>query len=361
MIPAVHIWHGERNDNHIQFMYKPIVDNIVLLFNELNNIYPVKKINITINDYDLSSINKYDIFIWIGNEKIDMVPFKELTVLDVYTIYFNTEPGNVSCPYFEIDEIWTYSINNILITKYPFKCKVKFFFLILPITHETISYQNKSNLGLFHLGPLVKWNINRSREEKWNLLKKSEILKERLHIIDNVWTDEAFNLLLNNNNFGIIINIHKKGCNSLESVRINKLLNHKLIIISEHCCLEEEYLYKNLVFFCNINQVELIFKRLIQLSKLKIQLLSDYIYQQFRLLSTNHINSHHISDTYISSRNLMDTEKKYKENSNNLISKQFGKIVSTTRHVSEPNSYINIGKKHSDNLFNYLHMLENKS
>ena len=34
MIPNIHICHSERTDGHLQFMYKPITDSLVNMFNK---------------------------------------------------------------------------------------------------------------------------------------------------------------------------------------------------------------------------------------------------------------------------------------------------------------------------------------
>ena len=304
MIPNIHICHSERTDGHLQFMYKPITDSLVNMFNYLRHVCEIGNIIVKRGGIEWSDISSYDIFIWIGNENLTYVPFETLSQRNVYTIFFDTEPGPINCPFNDIGEIWTYSIYNILKSDNVLKCKFKYIFLSLK-SNNIIDYYDK-NIHLYHFGPLIQWNNERSRTEKWKLLENYQILKDKLIIETNVWDEKSYSNLLTRNNFGIILNLHKKNCYSLESVRINKFLSNGVIIISEHCCQEEEELYKNMVFFSSLDMIEKLFIRITKLSNDQLESLSKLIYYNYQKISDNDNYIDIFMDAYLSYKNYVD-------------------------------------------------------
>ncbi len=63
----IHVWQGERYDNVLHFMYKPVVLSIInILQEQYNDII----IDYKINYYNFDEILENDILIWVGCDNI---------------------------------------------------------------------------------------------------------------------------------------------------------------------------------------------------------------------------------------------------------------------------------------------------
>jgi hypothetical protein len=95
-----------------------------------------------------------------------------------------------------------------------------------------------------------------------------------------LWNDSDFNNYISNKP-SIYLNLTKKNTVALPSVRINKLLSHKCIIISEHTNdIDEEY-YRDMIYFCNIDEIENVYRNLINKTNIELQYEADKIYEKF--------------------------------------------------------------------------------
>lgn len=276
----IHIWHIQVNpcgkNLNIPFMYKPIIRSLINIIKELYNSIEIDyKIN---NNHDFSSIQPGDVLIWVGcanNILISIgcknVPnFLDLKNKGIYTIYYNTEPYTENS---NPNEVWTYSMDiynkyvnntNKIIKFIPITCEEN-----LPVVPYNIM---NSNIKLIFIGLL------QFRQNKYKQL--SDTLKQNVSIISNIWNDEEFNQLISKNaNFYLSWN--KEGTYALPSVRINKLLSHKCIIISEHTNPDDEELYKDIIYFCNLQDIEGLYNDLIKKSQMELQEISDRHYKIF--------------------------------------------------------------------------------
>ena len=262
----IHIWQGDTYNMLLKFMYQPVVTSILnLLKIEIDD----NIIDYKINYYNFDEIEENDILLWVGCENIP--DFNSLKKRNVYTIYYNTEPNIIM---YDSDEIWTYSkyafiqynkINNTQI--------IKFVPIICTEDNVFISYL-KYDIKLSFIGALVH------RSDKAQIILNDPIIKNNLEEIYNLWSDEAYNDYINNTS-NIFINLTKTGTNILPSVRINKLLSHKCIVISEYTNdIDEEY-YKGLVYFCKLEDISKVYLELINNSKEKIQEIANNIYINF--------------------------------------------------------------------------------
>ena len=238
----IYLQQGERPDNALQFMYNPIILSITKILEYANpNIHIEYKIN---NDHNFDEIRPDDVLIWVGCDRIP--DFNLLNKKGIYTIYYNTEPDTNA---YTSNEIWTYS-------KYLF------------------DNYNKKNMKLIFIGKLDY------RPDKRDKLLNNILIKDNLEEVYNLWNDNDFNNYINNN-VNIFLNLTKSGTIALPSVRINKLLSHKCIIISEHTNeIDEEY-YKEIIYFCDINEVGNIYKKLNDNTNVDLQQMSDEIYEKF--------------------------------------------------------------------------------
>jgi len=264
----IHIWQGERDDNKLLFMYKPIVSSIIKLLEYSNNDI---LIDYKINYYNFNEINPGEILIWIGCENIP--DFNLLKNRSIYTIYYNSEPDIDN---FDADEIWTYS--KYLFNNYKKNNDLQIIKFVPIICEENIPivpYNLKTNdIKLIFIGLLSY------RNDKKNILFQNSFIKNNLEEVYNLWNDNDFNNYISNKP-NIYLNLKKTNTDALPSVRINKLLSHKCIIISEHTNdIDEEY-YKNIIYFCNIDEIENIYRKLINKTNIKLQEEADRIYETF--------------------------------------------------------------------------------
>jgi hypothetical protein len=116
-------------------------------------------------------------------------------------------------------------------------------------------------------------------------LDSKPILKKAFITINNIWDDISFSNLIKKSN-GIFLNFNKfegdKIRNKPVAPRISKLLNSKCLIISTRCYKKDEIEYKDMVSFCNHDEIEGEFLRLSQMKKEERQLLADTRYDLFK-------------------------------------------------------------------------------
>ena len=118
------------------------------------------------------------------------------------------------------------------------------------------------------------------RSEKKKILFQNSFIKNNLEEVYNLWNDTDFNNYISSNP-KIYLNLTKNNTYALPSVRINKLLSHKCIIISEHTNdIDEEY-YKGIIYFCNIDQIENVYRRLVNKTNIELQQEANKIYEIF--------------------------------------------------------------------------------
>jgi len=266
----IHIWQSERSDNKLEFMYKPIVSSVIKLLEYSNNNIII---NYKINYHDFNEINPGEILLWIGCENIP--DFCLLKNKGIYTIYYNSEPDTDN---FEADEIWTYS--KYLFDNYKKNNQsqiIKFIPIICEENMPIVPYNLKTNdiklifIGLLHY-----------RNDKKDILFQNSFIKNNLEEVYDLWNDNDFNNYINNKP-NIYLNLTKTDTYALPSVRINKLLSHKCIIISEHTNdIDEEY-YKDIIYFCDINEIDKVYKKLLNDTNLedKSNKIYDIFYNKF--------------------------------------------------------------------------------
>jgi hypothetical protein len=209
-----------------------------------------------------------DIVIWVG------VPFMEghheiqqLKKRNIYTIHFNLEPHVED---FGSDETWTYS----LYMYEQHKCLqriIKFIPIIYDETLPKTNYLNKIKELTFIGG------ITDGRVHKEKIINESDV---NIHCINHLWSDKDYNLFIINH-ASIYLSLTKCETRTLASVRINKLLSHRCIIISEKTNDKDEELYKDMVFFRELNEIGPLFKSLIAMSPEELNNIAELAHQKF--------------------------------------------------------------------------------
>ena len=96
----------------------------------------------------------------------------------------------------------------------------------------------------------------------------------------NLWNDTDFNNYITNRP-NIFLNLTKDGTVALPTVRINKLLSHRCIIISEHTNNADEEYYKDMIYFCDLSSIGSVYEKLINKSNDELVEESNRIYEKF--------------------------------------------------------------------------------
>ena len=122
------------------------------------------------------------------------------------------------------------------------------------------------------------------RPEKRNYLFQSEYLRENIQEIYSLWNNADFHAFVSSRPY-LYLNITKSGLNTpgiLPSVRINTLLSHKAIIISEHCNEIDESLYTGMVSFCSLDEMEGEYRKWRGKTNEELQVEADTRYRLFQ-------------------------------------------------------------------------------
>lgn len=274
----VHLWIIFPETHYlidkVEFMYKPMSQTIIQLINYLY-------IDVII-DYKYFGINKFeetyyddikpnDMLIVIGHTST--TPYDLLKNKGIYTIQYHTEP---STDKYMVDEIWTYSrqlFNNY--EKSHDTQIIKFVPVVCNKNLPSIPYILKEDkIQLAFIGSMGY------RGNKPNILFENTFLKDNFIEEDNLWDDETYDKFMTTEP-RIYLNLTRDGTNALPSFRINKLLDYKSIIISEHTNDLDEEIYKDIVYFCDIDKIGETFKKLSDKSGKELQTISNEIYNKY--------------------------------------------------------------------------------
>jgi hypothetical protein len=227
--------------------------------------YSNKNIKFTMK-HNINELFAGDILIWVG---ILEPNFRLLKRRKVHTIHYNVEPTVIDSG---SDEIWTYSLYMYNLYKNLNK-KARFIPILYDNTCPPTNYSENNNpMQLTFIGDLAL-----GRREKEKIINSSGI---KIHQIFNLWSDDEFNAFIINNTH-IYLNITKFATKTLPTVRINKLLSHKCIIISEHTNEVDDALYKDIVFFKDITEIGEFYKSLMTKSKSELETIAETAHQKF--------------------------------------------------------------------------------
>jgi hypothetical protein len=250
-------------------MYKPVVLSCI---EYIKNADDTSIVDYKVNYYNFDEIRPNEILVWVGCENIP--DFELLKSRGIYCIYYNTEPDTIQ---YKSNEIWTYSKYLFdIYKKYDNTQIIKFVPIICEENVPFVPYSmsSSSNLKLTFIGLLGH------RSDKADILYQSSLIKNNLEEVYNLWNDTDFNDYISSQP-RIYLNLTKYGTIALPSVRINKLLSHKCIIISEHTNeIDEEY-YKEMVYFCDIHEIKNIYRNFTNKTNTELQQEADKIYEKF--------------------------------------------------------------------------------
>lgn len=251
----------------MSFMYKPIIDSILQYIRHAN-----KHIKINyLPKHDFTDIQKEDILLWVGFIGNNPPNFTSLRINGTYVIYYNTEPTLFQC---DSDETWTYS--KLMFHIYSMEYPIKFIPVALEKTHYQLNYLSSGTLPLVFLGYLSL------RPEASCQLFSYDNIRRNLIEMYELWSDHDYNQFMDGKSY-ILLNLCKKDkYPALASLRINKLLSHKCIIISEHTNEIDEALYKDLLYFCDITEISGLYEKLTHTPREELQKIANQFYELFK-------------------------------------------------------------------------------
>ena len=140
----------------------------------------------------------------------------------------------------------------------------------------SVPYPNKENNDV----KLAFIGLLNYRPDKKDTLFQSQLIQNNIEEVYNLWNDNDFNQYITSQP-RIYLNLTKTDTVALPSARINKLLSHKCIIISENTNeIDEEY-YKEMVYFCDIHEIENVYRTLSNKTGAELQAEADQIYEKF--------------------------------------------------------------------------------
>jgi len=276
-INKIYILHGQdifQGNEILTFMFKPVVDSIRIL---LNYTYPSLSIIYKINEYDfLNKLNENDVLIWIGHRGEENINYEDLRNRNIYTISYNTEADTKIV---NSNEIWTYSKYLFdIYEKHDNNQLIKFVPVICDNSMKYISYKNinTQDLKLYFIGSIG------FRQDKYDIIMQNNFMKDKLIILLNIWNEEDYiNFITEQNSPKIFLNLTRSNSNILPSVRINKLLSNKCIVISEHTNPIDEELYEGIVYFTDVDKIADLFIELTNKTSDELEMESETRYQKF--------------------------------------------------------------------------------
>jgi len=269
---TIHIWLGE-----LVFMYDPLVFSAKCLLQQL---YPKAIIDHQAKIiHEWSEVKRGDTVVWIGCFRFPHDELKELRERGVYTVYYNTEPAH--CPCFT-DEIWTYSKSLYEIHVQAYEGQI---IKYMPIVCEEGDEEHQVSFVPYSETAPEKLNLSFIgnfvfRKDKQDMLMKSEILARDLEEINNLWSDKDYNNFMAKK-ANIYLNVTKTHFPFLPTVRINKLLSHKCIIISERTNEIDDSFYSDMVIFTDLENIPAVYESLLKKTPEELQAMADGMYEKF--------------------------------------------------------------------------------
>lgn len=231
-----YIQHGERLDNHLLFMYKPIIET-------LKHLKP--SLFVYNNQVNVSTIPPNSTFVWVGIHNVHQVPWQKIRSLGVKTVYYQTEPvERCFLTKAVVDEMWDYSWHNINNCKRMrgLHSKKKPLIRYIPVAYQawTPSVVPTVSHKTFDFFGHTKWRDS---------CYKQIDMGWRTRTIQSVWNETAFEKYIGGSH-GIFININK-GCRNFGPLppRISLLLSTKGVVVSTRCHENDENMFKEFVLF----------------------------------------------------------------------------------------------------------------
>ena len=75
--------------------------------------------------------------------------------------------------------------------------------------------------------------------------------------------------------------LRREGFPVLPYARVCKLLSHRCIVISEYCNKIDEELFKDIVYFCDVENIEIVYNDLLKKTGQELQNIAQTRYDKF--------------------------------------------------------------------------------
>ena len=221
-----YVQHGERNDGHLRFMYKPFMETLRPLEDRMF-VYR--------NNVDPSAIPAGSTFVWVGIHLANRVPWRELREKGVRTVYYQTEyQTGCAMTNRSVDEIWDYSLLNID------NCRMHRQAPLLRYVPVSVQTWVPAIWPQLSLGRLEFFGgVQYGRQGCYAHVDRSWVVKSEY----SVWSETSFENLAKHSS-GIFINIHK-SCTRRSPVepRVPLLLSTGAVVVSVESNLADEREY----------------------------------------------------------------------------------------------------------------------
>lgn len=268
-----HIWQGE-----LVFMYDPLVYSARKF---IETKYPDATIDVQKSiTHPWETIASGDVLIWVGCFRMPYDQLSGFRERGIYTIYYNTEPCHCPCA---ADEIWSYSkeIYRIHVKESPEQI-IRFVPIVCEDASEvTFVPYGKASASEEEERALIFIGSFGHRKDKHEKMMTDSNLCHDLKEVYNLWNETDYNKFMGTTG-NIFLNVTKTHYPIMPSVRVNKLLSHGCIVISEHTNETDDELYEGLVFFADtLEDVGTVYQSLRQKTPAQLQEISDEIYRKF--------------------------------------------------------------------------------
>ena len=298
----VHVCHGRRDDGKLAFMYSPIVRTLVEGFQAAGSSVAVRTVGAAANETAAfrawaRRLGARDTFIWLGPKQHGTPPWAEIRAAGAFAVYYQTEPislaagggcmmpsarrpipPSASLPTNFVDEIWEYSMANVLACRrHPRAPPLRHVppgyvapgYVALPASFATARASKAATLAAEAASThALAGGDDRGRGNERAIFLGDLSLEERarcvgalrplLRPINDVWDDGAMARLAGSAR--LVVNLHKRCMQSeqaqpAEATRLSQVLSAGGAVVSQRSHPQDEAAYAGLVSFAELRHL----------------------------------------------------------------------------------------------------------
>ena len=262
------LWHGERPDGRLAFLYWPVLGTLIEGFRPA---VAARAVDLAVGvgftaEYErrLKALRAGDTFVWVGINGRFSQPWRRLRARGVRTVYYQTEPaqkhqcypvvlGRQAASNETLDEIWDFSWHNIEGCARTFgHPRLRFIppgYLRQPEALREGAFDD----SLVFFGSLMWWA---ERNACFSALRK-ELGAKLVHVY-SAWNASEFGALMGKYDF--FVNLHQQcmarerdGGHAPVTFRHAVLLNQRKILLSQRSHAGDEAEYAGMVAFAPLD------------------------------------------------------------------------------------------------------------
>ena len=265
---SVMLWHGERPDGRLAFLYWPVLGTLIEGFRPA---IAARAVDLAVGvgftaEYErrLKALRAGDTFVWVGINGRFSQPWRRLRARGVRTVYYQTEPaqkhqcypvvlGRQAASNETLDEIWDFSWHNIEGCARTFgHPRLRFIppgYLRQPEALREGAFDD----SLVFFGSLMWWA---ERNACFSALRK-ELGAKLVHVY-SAWNESDFSALMGK--YDLFVNLHQQcmarerdGGHAPVTFRHAVLLNQRKILLSQRSHAGDEAEYAGMVAFAPLD------------------------------------------------------------------------------------------------------------